>query len=163
MAQEIERKFLLCSDEWQAISYKKMLIRQGYLCNNEQASVRIRVEDNQANINIKSMNIGISRAEYEYSIPLNEALELLDTLCEKPQIEKHRYLANFAGKRWEIDVFTGENTGLTVAEVELLSEDEEITFPGWVGREVSHLERYYNMRLVKYPYSQWSSLEKNPD
>ena len=160
MAQEIERKYLLSSDAWKALSHKQTTLRQGYLCNNDKSSVRIRIEGQQANINIKSMTIGISRAECEYSIPLDEATELLNTLCKTPQIQKTRYLVNFANKLWEIDVFEGDNKGLTVAEVELESEDEQIELPDWISKEVSAHERYYNMRLTDYPYSQWTKIEK---
>lgn len=160
MAQEIERKFLLSSDDWKVLTHKKMSLHQGYLCNNSQSSVRIRIEDQDANINIKSMTIGISRAEYEYSIPVDEATQLLNSLCAKPQIKKYRYHVYFANKLWEIDVFLGENEGLIVAEVELESEDEIIELLVWIDKEVSAYERYYNMRLVQYPYSQWSECEK---
>ena len=163
MGQEIERKYLLSSDAWKLLSHKTIHMHQGYLCNNEQSSVRIRIEDQSANINIKSMTVGISRAEYEYSIPVDEATELLDTLCKKSQIQKERYLVNYAGKLWEIDVFAGDNAGLIVAEIELESEDELIELPEWVSKEVSHHERYYNMRLARYPYSQWSEAEKRGD
>ena len=125
--------------------------------------MRIRIEDQQANINIKSMTVGISRAEYEYSIPVDEATELLDSLCAKPQIKKVRYLVKFANKLWEIDVFEGDNEGLVVAEVELESEDEVFDLPEWIGKEVSAYERYYNMRLTTYPHSQWTDKEKLGD
>ncbi len=160
MPQEIERKYLLSSNAWKALSHQSIRMHQGYLCNNSQSSVRIRIENQAANINIKSMTVGISRAEYEYSIPVEEAKELLDTLCKKPQVQKTRYLVSHSGKLWEIDEFKGDNKGLIVAEIELESEDEVIELPEWVGKEVSHHERYYNMRLAEYPYSQWSDNEK---
>ena len=163
MGQEIERKYLVNSNAWKSLSHKATRMHQGYLCNNQQSSVRIRIEDKSANINIKSMTVGISRAEYEYSIPVDEAEELLDTLCKKPQIQKERYLVNHASKLWEIDVFAGDNEGLIVAEVELESENETIELPQWISKEVSHHERYYNMRLTSYPYSQWSEAEKLGD
>lgn len=164
MAQEIERKFLLTSDEWRTLVHKKLSIRQGYLCNNQHTSVRIRIQDQAANINIKSMTIGLSRAEYEYSIPVAEAQEMLDTLCDvSNQLHKDRYLLHYAGKLWEIDVFHGENEGLVVAEVELESESEVIDLPTWVGREVSTIKRYYNMCLCSNPYSKWTSLEKKSE
>ncbi len=160
MGQEIERKYLLRSEDWKALAHRKIKMHQGYLCNNTQTSVRIRIEDQQANINIKSMTVGISRAEYEYSIPVAEASELLQTLCKKPQIQKTRYLVKHANKLWEIDAFEGDNAGLIVAEVELRSEDEQIEMPQWIDKEVSMHERYYNMRLTEYPYSEWSKNEK---
>ncbi len=160
MAREIERKFLVISDDWKASVYDKKYMRQGYICNSQQASVRIRIENQSANINIKSMSIGISRAEYEYPINLQDATEMLDTLCGNPVVQKERFLVKHAGKVWEVDVFMSDNRGLIVAEVELDSETETIQLPSWVGREVSNQERYYNMRLAQYPYSCWTQDEK---
>ena len=155
MATEIERKFLVVSDSWRPVADSGTRFRQGYLIGAEKASVRIRIEGEEANINIKSATLGVRRQEYEYAIPLAEAEEMLDTLCEKPQIEKTRYLVTVGNHTWEIDVFAGENEGLVVAEVELNSEDEAFELPDWAGREVSDDTRYYNVCLVKHPYSVW--------
>jgi adenylate cyclase len=155
MATEIERKFLLVSDDWRHDADSGTRFRQGYLIGAEKASVRIRIEGERANINIKSATLGVRRQEYEYPIPMSEAEEMLDTLCEQPQIEKTRYLVPYAGHTWEVDVFSGKNAGLVVAEVELKSEDETIALPPWVGEEVSDDTRYYNVCLVKHPYSEW--------
>lgn len=155
MAIEIERKFLLKNDSWRQLADAGTVYRQGYLIGAKQASVRVRIEGDKANLNIKSMTLGVTRHEYEYPIPLNEAEELLDTLCEKPLVEKTRYRVEHAGHEWEIDVFAGDNTGLVVAEVELTSEQEAISLPPWAGVEVSSDPRYYNVNLVKYPYSTW--------
>jgi len=160
MPVEIERKFLVKDDAWRAHVYEQRDIRQGYMANNDRCSVRVRVSNQSANINIKSMTLGLSRAEYEYAIPVEEAHELLNTLCKAPLIEKTRYLVKHAGKVWEIDEFTGDNHGLTVAEIELDDEDELFELPGWVDREVSSLERYYNMRLTHYPFKDWSEFER---
>lgn len=155
MATEIERKFLLANDSWRAAADNGTRFRQGYLIGAEKASVRIRIEGEQANINIKSATLGVRRQEYEYDIPLAEAEEMLDTLCEQPQIEKTRYLVALGNHTWEIDVFSGQNEGLVVAEVELASEDEAFELPDWAGAEVSDDPRYYNVCLVKHPYSEW--------
>lgn len=160
MPVEIERKFLIKGDAWRADVYEQREIRQGYMANNERCSVRVRVSNQSANINVKSMTLGVSRAEYEYPIPVEEAHELLNTLCRTPLIEKTRYLVKYAGKVWEIDEFAGDNAGLIVAEVELDAEDERIELPVWVDREVSALERYYNMRLTHYPFKDWSKQER---
>lgn len=160
MATEIERKFLLMSDEWRSLAKRSELFRQGYLSNNPRASVRVRIADNEATLNVKGMTIGVIRPEYEYAIPLHEAAELLDQLCERPLIEKTRHFVEYAGKLWEIDEFHGDNAGLIVAEVELDATDETITMPAWAGRDVSHLERYYNVCLTQYPYSQWTADER---
>ena len=155
MGLEIERKFLLRNDSWRSHADAGTHYRQGYLVGSELASVRVRIEGEQANINIKSATLGIRRQEYEYPIPLAEAQELLDTLCEQPQIEKIRYRVTHGRHLWEIDEFAGANAGLIVAEVELASEDEVLEMPEWVGEEVSDDPRYYNVCLVRHPYSEW--------
>lgn len=160
MPVEIERKFLIKGDAWRAHVYEQRDIRQGYMANNERCSVRVRVSNEVANINVKSMTLGVSRDEYEYAIPLEEAHELLNTLCKTPLIEKTRYLVKHAGKVWEIDEFAGDNDGLIVAEVELESEGELFELPTWIDCEVSSLERYYNMRLTHYPFKEWSECEQ---
>ncbi|WGZ92447.1 MAG: CYTH domain-containing protein [Candidatus Thiothrix putei] len=160
MATEIERKFLLVSDAWRALISRSESFRQGYLSSSKRASVRVRIADDTATLNIKGMTLGVQRPEYEYEIPLPDATELLDQLCERPLIEKTRHFIEFGGKLWEIDEFHGDNAGLIVAEVELDAPDEVIPMPHWAGADVSHLERYYNVRLTQYPYSQWSAEER---
>ena len=160
MAVEIEHKFLLISDEWRNLVSRSEVVRQGYLSNNPAASVRIRIANDQASLNIKGMTIGIHRPEYEYSIPWQDAVEMLNQLCARPLIEKTRHFLEFAGKTWEIDEFTGENLGLIVAELELTAISEYFQKPTWVGKEVSGIERYYNVSLLTYPYSQWTEAEK---
>ncbi len=156
MATEIERKFLLRDESWRDIADSGTRFRQGYLVGAERASVRVRIEGEQANLNIKSATLGIHRQEFEYPIPLDEAEELLDTLCEQPQIIKTRYLVPYGEHTWEIDVFDGDNAGLVVAEVELAAEDETFERPSWIGEEVSGDTRYYNVCLVKHPYKDWT-------
>lgn len=160
MALEIEHKFLVVSEEWRSQVFESKIIRQGYLSNNPQASVRVRIEGQEANINIKGMTLGIQRLEYEYPIPFAQANELLDKLCTKPLIDKTRHLVEFAGKRWEIDEFTGENEGLIVAELELKQVGEIFEKPAWAGEEVSGIVRYYNVSLQKYPFSDWTEAER---
>ncbi len=156
MATEIERKFLVTSDAWREVADNGTRFRQGYLIGAEKASVRVRIEGEKANLNIKSATLGVRRQEYEYEIPLAEAEELLDTLCEQPQIEKIRYHVPVGEHTWEIDVFAGDNEGLIVAEVELADEHEPFERPAWLGREVSDDTRYYNVCLTKHPYKQWN-------
>ena len=156
MAKEIERKFLLTDDSWRSEVIKSTLFRQGYLVGGVESSVRIRVEGDSANINIKSATLDISRLEYEYEISLDDAGELLDNLCQKPIIEKTRHIVPAdRGHKWEIDEFCGDNAGLIVAEIELGSEDELFAKPAWLGKEVSDDPRYYNVCLVKHPYKDW--------
>jgi adenylate cyclase len=161
MAVEIEHKFVLISDAWRSLVSRSEVFRQGYLSNNPAASVRVRIADEQATLNIKGMTMGTHRPEYEYSIPLKDATELLDQLCARPIIEKTRHFVEFAGKTWEIDEFAGENAGLIVAELELEEVGEFFEKPNWAGLDVSGIERYYNVSLLKYPYSQWTSAEQN--
>lgn len=155
MGTEIERKFLVSSDDWRQTADSGTAFRQGYLIGAKKASVRVRIEGEQANLNIKSATLGVRRMEYEYPIPLAEAQEMLDTLCEQPQIEKVRYRVSCEGHTWEIDVFAGENEGLVVAEIELQAEDEVFSRPAWLGEEVSGDTRYYNVCLVTHPYREW--------
>ena len=155
MPTEIERKFLISNDSWRDSVSKQSYYRQGYLANSRKASVRIRVTNDTAHLNIKGMTLGVSRKEFEYEVPLAEALDMLDNLCAGPLIEKTRYFVEHGGHTWEIDVFEGDNAGLVVAEIELGAEDEAFELPPWVGEEVSHEERYYNVCLVTHPYKEW--------
>lgn len=155
MSQEIERKFLVIADTWKGQVRQSVRCRQGYLCGNETSSIRIRVCEEDARLNIKSATLGITRDEFDYPVPLADALRMLERLCDGPLIEKTRHIVDHAGHVWEIDVFEGENRGLVVAEVELSSENESFEMPDWVGGEVSHDARYYNTSLVRHPYSRW--------
>ena len=158
MGVEIERKFLVTSEGWKEGADAGTLFRQGYILGSETASVRVRIEGDTARLNIKSATLGIRRSEYEYEIPLQDAIELLDTLCQQPLIEKTRYKVPYHGHLWEIDVFAAENEGLIVAEVELRDEQEKPLLPDWIGKEVSDEPRYYNVCLVKHPYKLWKEL-----
>jgi len=155
MPIEIERKFLLCNDQWRDEVVRSSRIRQGYMGKIDKASVRIRIQGDKANINIKSATLDIRRMEYEYEIPLDEAEEMLDQLCNQPQIDKTRFIVKRDGHVWEIDEFYGDNEGLLVAEVELEDESEAIIKPDWIGEEVTADPRYYNVSLIKYPFNKW--------
>ena len=155
MAQEIERKFLVVNDDWRAEVARESRFRQGYLSGGKHGSVRVRAAGPRAYLNIKSGTLGISRREYEYEIPVADAEEMLDELCERPLIEKTRYFVPHGRHVWEVDVFEGDNAGLVVAEVELDDVDETLELPAWVGAEVSHDPRYYNVSLVRHPYKEW--------
>lgn len=161
MATEIERKFLVTDDSWRGQVSASRALRQGYLSNSQRASVRVRIADDRATLNIKGMTLGVQRPEYEYDIPLDDAAELLDQLCQRPLVEKTRHHVEHGGKLWEVDEFHGENAGLVVAEIELAAADEQFAMPVWAGRDVSHLERYYNVMLAQRAYSQWSDEEKS--
>ena len=156
MGVEIERKFLLSGDGWRQLG-EPVLLRQGYLCSDPERTVRVRIEGETGALTIKSKGSGVRRGEWEYPIPLPEAQELLDTLCERPLVEKYRRRIEHAGFTWEVDEFLGENAGLVVAEIELPSEDTVFDRPDWIGREVSGDRRYYNSSLIRFPYSQWTN------
>ncbi|MBA53997.1 MAG: adenylate cyclase [Pseudomonadales bacterium] len=159
MAVEIERKFLVANDDWRRLKDGSELsgipFRQGYVPTEGMTTVRVRLEGDKAKLTIKGKNQGLSRAEFEYEIPLSDAEQMLDNLCARPLIEKTRYFRPEAGVTWEIDVFAGDNAGLVVAEVELQSEDQQLDLPNWLGQEVSDDPRYYNVNLVSNPYRNW--------
>ena len=154
MPVEIERKFLVL--DLSAVSgVPGTPIRQGFLSTDPERVVRVRVAGPRAFVTIKGRTVGISRSEYEYEVPVAEADEMLARLALRPLVEKTRYKVAFDGLVWEVDVFSGENTGLVVAEVELPAEDAAVALPAWVGREVTADRRYYNANLVGHPYREW--------
>ena len=155
MPVEIERKFLVRGDDWRALG-TGMTYRQGYLSTVPERSVRVRLVRDKGYLTIKGIAVGVSRVEYEYEIPADEAGELLDNLCEHPLIEKTRYRIDCNDLTWEIDEFEGDNAGLVVAEVELETVDQAIALPDWIGEEVTGDARYYNASLVSNPYTQWA-------
>ncbi|MES2047509.1 MAG: CYTH domain-containing protein [Pseudomonadota bacterium] len=159
MGIEIERKFLVVDDGWKH-QVEGVFMRQGYICSEPGRIVRVRVEGERAMLTIKGKTEGISRGEWEYAIPLEDARQLLDVLCEKPLIEKNRYRISFGGFVWEVDEFFGENAGLIVAEIELESETQTFTKPDWVGQEVSQDSRYANANLFKHPFQSWQQISK---
>ena len=155
MAVEIERKFLVKSDEWRALAVGRLYC-QGYLPTAAGKTVRVRIVGDQGYLTIKGPSNGTTRAEFEYLIPVEDATEMLETLCETPLIKKKRYKIMIDDLTWEVDEFLGENKGLIIAEVELQDENQAISLPDWIGKEVSDDSRYYNSSLVKNPYCQWS-------
>ena len=153
MPKEIERKFLVVSDEYK--NSPRKYYKQGYLSVEPDKTVRVRVVGDKGFLTVKGRNNGISRAEYEYEIPAADANDMLDNLVKTGVIEKWRYVCVVDGKKWEVDEFLGDNAGLVVAEIELQSEDEPFTKPAWAGDEVSGDERYYNSSLSQNPYKNW--------
>lgn len=154
MAAEIERKFLV-KEGWQP-QHEGVRIAQGYLSSVPERTVRVRIKGNQGYLTVKGRNEGIQRLEFEYEIPREDAEALL-RLCERPLIEKTRYLEQVGGFTWEIDVFAGDNAGLCVAEIELPAVDTPFEIPTWVGQEVSGEARYYNSSLIRHPYRLWKN------
>ena len=155
MAKEIEHKFLLINDDWRKSVQKTLVYKQGYLSSQPTCSIRVRLSDDQAWLNIKSATIGTERLEFEYEIPVKDADEILNVLCNKPLIEKRRHLVSFENHLWEIDEFDGDNKGLIVAEIELSEIGEIFGKPPWLGQEVTYDLRYYNNNLAIYPFNKW--------
>ncbi len=153
MGKEIERKYLVTGTQWKEMA-EGTLYRQGYLNSQKERVVRARTMGEKAALTIKGITVGATRLEFEYEIPLADCGQLLE-LCEQPLIEKTRYKVAYGGLIWEIDEFHGVNDGLTVAECELESEDQQIDKPDWVGEEVTGDPRYYNSNLIAKPFSNW--------
>ena len=154
MPVEIERKFLVNTIPSQLIHRSKK-VKQGYMVHDEHQVVRVRSMDNDHFLTIKSNSKGLSRLEFEYQIPKEDAMDMFEHLCGSGIIEKTRHYIETPNHTWEIDEFHGRNQGLVVAEIELESEDEQFDIPEWVGEEVSDDPRYYNMNLVANPYEVW--------
>ena len=156
MTVEIERKFLVISDNFKEESHQKIYIKQGFLNTHKKRVVRVRIKDEQGFLTIKgkSNKSGTTRFEWEKEIDIEEAKKLME-LCEKGVIEKYRYLVKKGNHTVEVDEFLGDNIGLLVAEIELESENEIFEQPIWLGKEVTGITRYYNSNLSKHPFKKW--------
>lgn len=154
MGLEIERKFLVVAEDWRKCQ-RSYAIKQGYLSSESAATVRVRVQAKDAYLTIKGPTKGIKRSEFEYPIPLEDAEEILNSLCDGAFIEKQRFEILENNKLWVVDEFFGDNAGLIVAEIELESECERFTKPSWLGREVSDDPRYFNSQLLQEPFKNW--------
>lgn len=152
MAVEIERKFLVTGLDWRTTT--GVSFSQGYLNRDKHRTVRVRIAGNKAYLTIKGITEGITRAEFEYEIPVSDAENLL-MLCEKPLIQKNRHIIPYKNFKWEVDEFLGDNLGLVVAEIELTSETQSFEKPSWIGEEVTHDPRYFNSNLAQNPYNTW--------
>ena len=155
MADEIERKFLVSSDAWRD-GPPGVRICQGYLSRDKERTVRVRLAGDKAFLTIKGETSGISRKEFEYPIPPEDAQTLLD-LCLPQLVDKIRHERQHGGHVWEVDEFLGANAGLVVAEIELSDANEAFERPAWLGREVSDDPRYYNANLAERPWSEWET------
>ena len=154
MPKEIERKFLIDLSVIGPLE-KGVDIKQGYIDTTSNTVVRVRVAGNQAFLTLKGENKGITRSEFEYEIPVEDANNIIVELCNGPVVEKTRHIINHAGHRWEVDLFYGDNEDLVIAEIELSSEDETFETPHWVTSEVSGDHKYYNSSLLKHPFKSW--------
>jgi adenylate cyclase len=158
MAIEIERKFLVNHAKWNALAKPAgKLFKQGYILSDDKRTVRIRVTDEAAYLTLKGSTTGISRSEYEYTIPIADGNEILNGLTVS-SIEKVRYKIDFAGNTWEVDIFSGDNEGLIVAEIELEHEEQAFEKPDWVAAEVTDDYRYTNANLSVNPYKNWGGV-----
>lgn len=153
MALEIERKFLPRSEAWRGQVERSVDMKQAYL-GGDGVSVRVRLAGDRANINIKQLRLGRQREEFEYPVPMEDALRLFE-LAGGGRIEKTRHYLRHGGLLWEIDEFGGRNQGLVVAEVELETSDQAVDIPEWVDREVTDEDRYYNIALANQPFDSW--------
>ena len=156
MAKEIERKFLVAHQAWRESVNTIHVYRQGYLSYDSERTVRVRATEVTGYLTIKGITEGLTRDEFEYEIPLADALALLQ-LCERPAVEKKRYIVPNGAHVWEVDVFEGVNEGLVLAEIELGSEDEAFDKPNWLGNEVSGDRKYSNSALSLHPFKDWSN------
>jgi adenylate cyclase len=166
MGIEIERKFLVVGDAWRATASRSVRMAQGYINDlaamddgRQKASVRVRVAGDGAWLNLKSRELGHTRQEFDYPIPLADGEALL-ALCVGGLVEKTRHYVEHAGHTFEVDEFAGDNKGLVVAELELDHADAPVARPAWLGAEVTDEPRYYNLALAARPYSRWNAQEK---
>ena len=167
MGIEIERKFLVSGDGWRATAREVVPMAQGYLndlaildSGAMKASVRVWIAGDSAYLNLKSRELGHTRQEFDYPIPLEDARALM-ALCTGGAIDKRRHYVEHQGHLWEVDEFLGDNAGLVVAELELERADEAYARPDWLGREVTDAARYYNLALATRPYARWSADERS--
>ena len=154
MALEIERKFLIRKELFPAET-DGLLIRQGYLLSSPEKSIRVRLHGDQGFLTIKGPDIQGVRAEFEYVIPLDDAVSLFDDFCVEGKIIKIRRTIMIGYHLWEIDEFLGDNAGLWLAEVELVSRDEHVDLPPWIDTEVTGDVRYFNTYLAQHPFNSW--------
>ena len=154
MAIEIEKKFLIKHIPFNQVEYSHK-ITQGYILSDQKKVIRVRQKNDEFFITIKGNNGSISRLEFEYKIPGEDANDLFQNFCEKGVIKKTRHYVHFKKHLWEIDEFHDQNEGLIVAEIELNSENEKFQIPNWILKEVTTQSKYYNMNLIKNPYCDW--------
>jgi CYTH domain-containing protein len=153
MGTEIERKFLVRGDAWRN-GARRVDCAQGYLAAGDNVAVRVRIMGDASQLTVKSNRTGVTRLEFEYTIPSEDARDMLNNCCNT-LIEKTRYYIDYSGMTWEVDEFHGDNEGLVVAEIELEREDQPFEKPPWLGDEVSTDSRYFNSNLSKHPYREW--------
>jgi adenylate cyclase len=159
VAVEIERKFLVVSEDWRAGARDPKPMVQGYL-GGDRCAVRVRIAGERAWLSLKSATLDIARLEFEYAVPLADARQMLQAFASGPVVAKTRYHVPAGSLTWEVDVFEGENAGLVLAEIELPRVDADIPRPPWLGREVSGDARFLNINLARRPWRQWREDER---
>jgi CYTH domain-containing protein len=159
MGIEIERKFLVKRNVWEAVEKGDgIYYQQGYISTDPDKTIRVRISDKNAFITIKGISTGASRLEFEYEIPVSEAREILANFSVA-SVSKIRYEIPFQGHIWEVDEFLDENLGLLVAEIELASESDDFDLPAWIDKEVTADAKYYNSNLSVKPYNIWKEAD----
>ena len=153
MAVEIERRFLVKNEAWRGLVTPKLLY-QGYLSVEKERTMRVRIVGDEAWVTIKGYISDVSRHEFEYAIPVQDALTILEQMCPF-KMKKHRYCIEYQGHVFEVDEYFGDNAPLVVAEIELPTEDTEFARPEWLGEEITHDGRYTNAYLSQHPYATW--------
>lgn len=155
MATEIERKYLVKNSEWRKNVMESRSLEQGYFDTAPSHTLRVRVDSNQAFLTIKGRASGISRSEFEYPIPKDDALAMLAEFCKNRILKKTRHMVRWLNHTWEVDEFEGDNAGLITAEIELHSETEKFEIPPWIGQDISHEKKYTNAALAQKPFRTW--------
>ena len=161
MQLEIERKFLLADNTWRQFVHNSLEIRQGYLCNDIDRTVRIRTWGPDGKITVKGKSINGVRDEYEYNIPFEEAVEMIQKLCLPGLIHKIRHFISIDEYTWEIDEFLDHNDGLFLAEVELKHRNAAVQLPTWIGKEVTNDHRFQNSHLATNKINLVTLLDRN--
>ena len=160
MPKEIEHKFLVLGPDYRGAATRHERLQQAYLAASGKSSIRIRLGRDEAWLNIKSASLSAARDEYDYAIPRDDGQEILERLAVGSAIDKTRFWVPYGGMVWEVDEFHGDNEGLVVAEVELEHENQAYARPSWVGRDVTQIGRYYNVKLIDRPYRLWTEAER---
>ena len=155
MPKEIERKYLLVDNSWKNFTVGRSAFRQGYIAKSNDCLVRIRISDKEAWITVKGKQVGFTRPEFEYQIPISDAEELLKEFSSENQIVKTRFFLEYQENKWIVDVFEGGNSGLIIAEIELESEMSDFALPPWIGKDVTTDFRYTNSNLAEHPFAEW--------
>jgi CYTH domain-containing protein len=145
---EIERKFLVATDDWRRSIVRSVHIRDGLVAAYKDRKVRVRIAGSVATIAIKGPRSGLARAEYEYESPPADAEHMLSTICRDDILEKERFFVEETGALWHVDVYGGLLKGVVIAEIELAQESEKLQLPIWIGKEVTSDFAYKKINML---------------